>query len=144
MTSEKHNWTTEDRMLLCTILKRLGFRYPTYKSRKEYTEIGKWHNDLYTKTANVMSIITGKTFSFEQVSMQMYKVSMYKQLKEGSKLQPSQFEMLKCMIATDLLDYESFYNMHYGWHDKYSEIVKEDEIIKKAIEIQNKRKTMTV
>jgi len=141
---DNHIWSKDDRMLLCTILKRLDFRFSTCKTQLELTEMNAKHSQIYDRAAEIMSSINGETFTHQQIEMQINKTNMHQHLKNCKQMQASQYEMLKCMMESDLLDHEQFYNMHFGQYILREKTINEDEIIKQAKQIQNKRKVVAI
>jgi len=139
MTSEKHSWTPNDRLLLCLILKQMGFAYKTCENQQQISELRKEHLAIMQKAAEALTLIYGKEFSASQIEFQIYKTHMHRQLKEGVHIQPAAYQMMRYMIQTGLLDEEGFYNMHYGHYSILEKQREEDMIIKQALEIQKRR-----
>jgi hypothetical protein len=133
---EKHQWSRQDRLLLCNILKALGIAFRTCNTMSEMSALTKEHYEIFEKASAIMSEIYQKPFTKEQIQFQIWKPHMHQQAKRGQKWQQSQFEMVSCMIETELMDNDGFYNFHYAYFDLKEKNLEEKKILEEAAKIK--------
>ena len=140
MAREGRQWTKEDRKLLCLILKKIGFKFENCETAEEYSNLKRKHSQLYEKAAQIMTVIFGETFSDSQLELQVNKTNMYR-FRETGQINDSALQMTGCMIDTGLIDAEGFKNLHHTYFDLLHIKKQEDQILKKAEEIIERKKS---